>query len=287
MKKLISVFFVAFLTINMLLMLPSASAKTEPKGCNPLKVGKSYSFNLDKKGKNEKVLLSRKKIKSQKYSYALKINGKVVYSTVFDNNKLNSDDLRVLVIDTDKSDNQMEVLILRGYFDKMSWISDIRKIYYYKYSNNKFVLIQNLTCQIKNKMPNTSVHALNDNYYFHINENRKITLRFCLRIGQTSEYYHFLGNFILKNGRYSITKNEEFVLKDSNMVYTSTGKNVTYVKVGSKKTSFTLKKNSKFYMRRIVIRNKEIYLQLENKSHKFGYIKHKNLKYQFRGTLHV
>lgn len=287
MKKLISVFFAAFLTINMLLMIPSASAKTQPKGCNPLKVGKSYSFNLDKKGKNEKVILSRKKIKSQKYSYALKINGKVVYNTVFDNNKLNSDDLRVLVIDTNKSDNQMEVLILRGYFDKMSWISDIRKIYYYKYSNNKFTLIQNLTCQIKNKMPNTAVHALNDNYYFTIDGNEKITLRFCLHIDHTSEYYHFLGNFILKNGKYSITKNEEFILKDSNSIYNSTGKNITYIQAGSKKVSYILKKNSKFYMRRIVIKNKEIYLQLENKTHKFGYIKQKNLKYQFRGTLHA
>ena len=118
-------------------------------------------------------------------------------------------------------------------------------------------------------------------------EKGKLTARLCMHMKNTVTYHHFNDTFKLKNGKFSLSSTDTFKLLDEGGYYISSAKNVTYTKINGNKKSFTLKKGSKFYKTKLIVRKGNVFLLLKNTANKTGYINFKKLKYEITGTFHV
>lgn len=285
MKRVISVVLSIAIIIGLFLTVPNINAESKNFGSVLLESGKTYYYNLDKKGEKEKILFTRIANGEDKYKCVLKINGKVAFSANV--NLFMHNDVRVVVADTDEKDKQMEVFIVRGDCDDLAWITNFRHIYYYKYANKKLSRVQDLKEQINKRFANTVVHAKSDKTYFNVDGKGKLTARLCMHMNNTVAFYHFNDTFKLKNGKFSLSSTDTFKLLDEGGYYISSAKNVTYTKINGNKKSFTLKKGSKFYKTKLIVRNGNVFLLLKNTANKTGYINFKKLKYKITGTLHV
>lgn len=92
-------------------------------GVNPLKKDKVYEYNLDQKGAKEKVKVT----KDSKGDVLLSINNKIVLS---DLEKRGA----VFIVDTNRSDKQMEILITDNYWGNTQ--EDLA-LKYYRYSEGE------------------------------------------------------------------------------------------------------------------------------------------------------
>lgn len=128
MRKLQNV--IGMLMLVFLITFPLQAQAAEKNVQETLKECKTYSFNLDKKGKKETVQFDVTKKKSANgdgydYNATVQVNGKVIYRKNLKNYSY-SFPVKVMVVDTDKKDKQMELLIMEG-VGQEAWCTDFEK----------------------------------------------------------------------------------------------------------------------------------------------------------------
>ena len=282
--------------IMSLFIIPTVSASAKTATTTFLKNNKTYSFNLDKKGKSEEVRFEQTKNEEEYTTYYksdLFIQGKKVFSA--------NDTMKVkaVVADTDKSDKQLEVLIIQGYWsdNPQEW-SEIKHIYYYKYSNGKTKKVQDIYSLIKSKFDKfTDVHSASDKL-ITVDGKGKLLNKVCIRLasyknGNGMDFIHIKNNVKLVSGKYVNTKDKSYKLynegfNNKETVHVSKVKNKVYKKPGGSKVAYTLKKNDTFTIKSYYRKSKtSVYLEIKNKKGKTGYINPKTFSEKQTGSLHV
>lgn len=125
----ITVFFLAVLSV-----VCTPFGKVEAASVKNLKENKTYSYNLDKKGKKEKISFS---MDERKGVYKIKINGKVKKKI---NMGVGFYNPCMQICDIDKKDGKMDIWVY-AYVDS----EDILFATLYQYSNGKIKKVWNLT----------------------------------------------------------------------------------------------------------------------------------------------
>ena len=137
MKKLRNLLMVSVLAMLCILGTKyNVNAKT--RSINPLKINKTYKYNLDQKGAKEKVKVVREEDEDEDIYMTLYINDKAVVSNVYYGT--------AFVIDANKKDKQMEIIVAGGVE-----ASKLERITYYRYRGGKLKKIQNLENLIRKK----------------------------------------------------------------------------------------------------------------------------------------
>lgn len=251
-------------------------AKTKTVGVNPLKKDKVYEYNLDQKGAKEKVKVT----KDSKGGVLLSINNKIVLS---DLGKRGA----VFIVDTNRSDKQMEILITDNYWENTQ--EDLA-LKYYRYSEGELKKIQDLENVAKAKYKKIeATHGASSKRVLTTDQKGNLTLGICLRVENhvNYDYLHFNDNFILKNGKFVISKIKTFKIKNRD-VSSSKGSNKVYKKPGNKKVLFQLKDKEEFYCEEVYIQSNSVYyIKIKTKKGKIGYIKNGQFKAYNLGTDHV
>lgn len=284
MRKLRNVFMMSALAMTFAFASKcDVSAKTT--SVKPLKANKTYEYNLDQKGAKEKVKVVQKQVSTDDYDYTsmtLYINNKAVVSKVKDG--------AVFVMDTNKKDKQMEVLIAKG-FQNDSWTDNLCDATYYRYTSGKLKKVQNLGSVAKKKYKKLAwIHYVTDHAAFKVDSKGNLTYRVCLSLDKGLDYIHFDDTMKLKNGKFVTSSKKSFSLKDEGTgTYRSKGTNKVYKTPGSSKVAFTLKDKGVFYKKGVYIKNNSTYyVKIKaKKTGKTGYIKNKSFKAYMDGTMHM
>lgn len=285
-----------------LLSFPQMQAEASKSAvCETLKPSKTYYYNLDKKGKKEKIKYTLKKSDSKSssaydYTAIVSINGKQVYKKTLKG--FYDIPFLIMVTDTNANDNQMELMIMesKGGFNDV-WYSDIDNLYYYQYKNGKAVRKQNLASlyrkNIKSDSPEnmleTQIHGMKAKSYLTVSGKGELYARICF-YHSNFNFIHLKGKLKLKNGKF------KFLAKELNILDTKTADNLylalkdtnVYTKPGGNKKAYIIKAGEYIDPYAIHLTSKgKIYLKVRNSKGKTGYIDPSKVSIQLRGTHHA
>lgn len=295
MKKLLRLFGMVLVTVMVSIVLP-VSVKAEAKSvCQTLEVAKTYQYNLDQQGKKEsiKVTDSKKQYKHRDdtvYDHKVKvtINGDTIYSKTIKGSYDSENPVKVMVLDTDKKDKQMELLILEGWVSD-AWTADIEHIYYYQYAKGKAKRKQDLAPLFKKNFENIySLHGMEEESFLTTDGKKEVYAKLCVEVNNF-DYVHIKKALQLKKGKFMVSSAKSYALLDTEDGYFRPKKNITvYTKPGGKQKAFTVKKKEKIYLCGLYRESgNKIYLKVKNKSGKEGYIDPKKVSTYDDGTNHV
>ena len=295
LKKFTSV-LLALLVITSSIIISTVAVNAKSFKTTVLKKNKTYSFNLDKKGKSEKIRFEQTEEEKEYTTYyksELYINGKKVFSSN------DTDNVKVVVADTDKSDKQLEVFIIKGGLIPINqgW-SFINHIYYYKYSKGKAKKVQDLYNLAKSKFSKFAYLHAPTNNYIKVDGKGELTTKVCVKLASYNknnglDFIHFNNLVKLVKGKFVNTKSKSYKALDEKIgseIYwrVSNGKNKVYKNPDTKKVAYTLKNNSKFTILSLYRKSKnKVFLQIKNKNGQKGYINPKTFKATQTGTHHV
>lgn len=258
----------------------NVSAKT--KAVNPLKANKTYQYNLDQKGAKEKVKVVEKEKGDDDTYMTLYINNKAVVSNVQYG--------AAFVMDTNKKDKQMEVVVVKN-FQGDYWADSMSNAVYYRYKGGKLKKVQTFGSVAKKKYKSLAfMHFADKKAVFRVDSKGTLTYKVCLGLGNGLDFIHFNDTMKLKNGKFVNSTKKTFSLKDEyGESWRSKGTNKVYKKPGSKKVAFKLKDKAEFYKTGVYIKNKSTYyVKIKaKKTKKTGYINTKSFKAYMDGTMHV
>lgn len=257
----------------------NVSAKT--KAVNPLKVNKTYQYNLDQKGAKEKVKVMETEKGDDQTFMTLYINDKAVVSDV----KYGA----AFVMDTNTKDKQMEIIVTK-YFNDDYWADDMSSAVYYRYTGGKLKKVQTLGSVAKKKYKNLAfMHYEDKKAVFRVDSKGNLTYKVCLGLANALDYVHFSDTMQLKNGKFVNSTKKSFSLKDEEVSYRSKGTNKVYKSPGSSKVAFKLKNKAAFYKTGVYMKNSSTcYIKIKaKKTKKTGYIKNKSFKAYMDGTMHI
>lgn len=266
-----------------------------------LQSGKTYEFNLDQSGKKEKVKFVKKKGKKKKQDgrtvqtgqAILYINNKkVLTEKLSDMNDM--DDAQILVVDTDASDKQMEIFLVKGYF-KWAWVSEMTNITYYRYKNGKLTKVQDLyEISRQNACGGlTMIHAYEGDSDDKVtsllgtNGKGKLYVKLCCQLGNGLDFAHYIYPLSIKNGKYKAGDGEFDLLDLDGWIRTASKGCKVYTTPGGSKEAFTLKKKDQFYLVKVCRKKNNVYIKIKNKAGKTGYVKLGNLRAKWDGSLHI
>lgn len=179
MRKILKIFGMALIAV--LVFFPEKSSAAGKNVCQTLKESKTYQYNLDQKEKKESIKVSVSK-KEHKNGYAITydlktavaVNGKRIYGKTLKGRYSDNNQVKVMVVDTDKKDKQMELLIIEGEINDGSngafWSADMEHIYYYQYNNGKAKRRQDLVPLFRKNFANVfMLHGMKDSSYLTTN----------------------------------------------------------------------------------------------------------------------
>lgn len=298
MRRLFHLFGIVLMAV--LVLFPLESSAAGKNVCKTLKESKTYLYNLDQKGKKEsiKVSVARKEHKDgYVITYDVKttvmLNGKKVYSKMLKGQHSKDSRVKVMVMDTDKKDRQMELFIMEGDVydgeDGDFWSSNMEHIYYYQYAGGKAKRKQDLAPLFRKKFANIySLHGMGDKSYLTTNGKNEIYARLCVEV-QNFDYVHIKMKLNLKNGKFVRPSAKSYNLLDTEDSIFRPKKDITvYTKPGGKKKAFTVKKEEFIYPCGLYTANaKKIYLKVKNKDKKTGYIDPKKVPTYLDGSNHI
>lgn len=230
-----------------------------------LEPGHTYYSNLDRKGKREKIYVKDYWTEDIQ-GIILYINGKQVLKDGWGGEYV---ELNLYVIDTNKNDDQMEIIAMRD--------TSIMQVKYYRYKSNKFKKVQDFDAvgrkkykSFKHLQPLTDEFS-EDNHgiMFRGNGKGKLTTRCCIQLKNNLGTAQFKDTLTLKKGKFTFSNKKTFKLLGDNSysenakdksVLRSKGTNKVYKKPGSSKVVFKLKDKEKFYRKEIYIKDKKTYV---------------------------
>lgn len=255
------------------------SAKS--KIVKPLQPNKIYQYNLDQKGAKEKIKVVKEDIDDISDSITLYINDKAVASNV--------ENGEVCIIDTNKKDKQMEVLI-----QKNAYYYERSAMTYYRYKNGKLKKVQTLGSVAKKKFKNLSgIHGVTyDDYDFAIDGKGNLKYVACLRLSNGLDFVHINDTMQMKNGKFVASSKKSFTINYTGIdkyPNRAKGTNKVYQKPGSSKVIYKLKDKERFYKTGIYLKNRNtLYVKVKiKKTNKTGYINNKNFKAYYDDTMHA
>lgn len=271
------------------------SVTVTPGYCRILKEGKTGRYDLDGKGKKETIKVSVKKrgyknesgyVYNYDFTTTVTVNGKKVYKKTF--KMCHENPVKIMVIDADKKDRQMELMIIEGVGD-MAWVSDMSHIYYYQYKNGKTIKKQDITALFKKGFSKKNVyrlHAMQDSCYLTMDGKGKVYATICLNV-ENFGYVHVKTTVVLKNGKFAFVPSKEYEVLDAEFFRSK--KNITvYAKPNGKKKVYTIKKGQVIYFCKLYCsKNGKIYLKVKNQNGKTGYIDPQKVPTYVDGTLHA
>lgn len=160
-----------------------------------LKPGRTYTYNLDKQGKYEKITVDY----SQKKDYGetkVTVNGQEIYRKV----EKKGEQTQVMVTDADRKDKQMELLILDG--------EDMAHIYYYRYENGTTRRVQDLTPLYQGVSSRADrIHGMSSNLPLQTNGKGALYARVGGNVSKESaENLGVKVGLLLSNGRFYFPK---------------------------------------------------------------------------------
>lgn len=283
-----------------MVFLPVKSNAAGKNICQTLEASKTYHYNLDQKGKKEAIKMSFSK-KEHRSGYAVTydlkaivtVNGKNIYSKTWEGQNSDANPIKVMVMDTDKKDKQMELLIIEGDIydgaDGGFWVADMEHIYYYQYAGGKMKRKQDLAPLFRKNFANVySLHGMGDSSYLTTNGKKEIYARLCVKV-QNFDYAHIKMKLKLKKGKFVRVSEKLYNLLDTEDLPFRVQKNITvYTKPGGKKKAFTVKNQEFIYPCNIyIMKGKKVYLKVKNKNGKMGYIDPRKVPTYEDGTNHI
>lgn len=298
MRKILKIFGMALIAV--LILFPIKSSAAGKNVCQTLKESKTYQYNLDKKGKKESIKISVSK-KEHKNGYAITydlkttvaVNGERIYGKTLKGRYSDNNQVKVMVVDTDKKDKQMELLIIEGEINDGSdgafWNADMEHIYYYQYNNGKARRRQDLAPLFRKNFANVfMLHGMKDSSYLTTNGKNELYARLCVTV-QNFDYVHIKRKLKFKNGKFVSISAKSYSLMDTEDMPFHPKKNITvYTKPGGTKKAFTVKKGESIYPCSLYMQNeKKIYLKIKNKGGKMGYIDPKKVPTYVDGSNHM
>ena len=268
MKKLRNLLMMLVLTV-ICVFGTKYNVNAKETNVKPLKVNKTYYYNLDQKGEKEKIKVVQKEDDDLTEYITLYINNKVVISKIETGS--------VFVIDSNKKDKQMEIITAVDVDN-----SELSQINYYRYSGGKLKKVQNLDSLImkKHKSTYSMIHYFTEKTIFKLDSKGNFMYKMCLGLNSGIDAVHFKDALVLKKGKFVNSNKKNFALMDEKWDYAAKGTNKVYKKPGSSKVVFTLKNKEKFYAKNIYIKSKKtFYLKIKSKkTGKTGYVKANKLK---------
>jgi hypothetical protein len=267
--------------------------------CQTLLPGKTYKFDLDKDGKPETIKYTREQSDNPKaddyYRYLFKVTLTINGKEIFKKSNIGSwgNPAQVMVLDTDKKDKQMELIVIQGELPNAykwdnkrneevelptnvtdSWASNMEHIYYFQYKNGKATNKQDLSKLLKNNFKNAyMLHGMKDSSLLTINGKGEVNARLCLnKLPKNYDYVHIQSILTLKNGTFKIKPLKEFKIVDKQS-FICTKEFNTFTKPGKTAKAFSVKKNERIKVTALIRENKnKIYLEVTNSKGKKGYI---------------
>lgn len=297
MRRFLNIFGMALMAI--LLFLPVKCNAAGKNVCQTLAESKTYRYNLDQKGKKESIKVSVSK-KEHKNGYAITydlkttvtVNGKKIYGKTLKGRYSDNNQVKVMVVDTDQKDKQMELLIMEGEIDDGSngafWTSDIEHIYYYQYDNGKAKRKQDLAPLFRKDFADVfMLHGMKDSSYLTVNGKNEIYARLCVAV-QNFDYVHIKRKLKLNKGKFVNVPAKSYSLMDIEDPFRPKKDITVYTEPGGSKKAFTVKKKESIYPDRLYLADgKKIYLKIKNKGGKSGYIDPKKVPTYDDGSNHM
>ena len=223
MRKLLNLFGMALIAVLVLFPTKSNAAGNV---CQTLKESKTYQYNLDQKGKKESIKVNVSK-KEHKNGYAItydlkttvSVNGKKIYTKTLKGRYSDNNQVKVMVVDTDRKDKQMELLIMEGEINDGTnsafWSADIEHIYYYQYSNGKAKRKQDLSPLFRKNFANAfMLHGMKNSSYLTTNGKNELYAKLCVPV-QNFDYVHIKRKLKLKNGKFVNVSTKSYSLMDT------------------------------------------------------------------------
>lgn len=298
MKKLLNIFGMAL--VAALVLFPAKSNAAGKNVCQTLKESKTYQYNLDQKGKKESIKVSVSK-KEHKNGYAITydlkttvaVNGERIYGKTLKGTYSDNNQVKVMVVDTDKKDKHMELLIIEGEISDGSngafWSADMEHIYYYQYSKGKAKRKQDLAPLFRKNFANVfMLHGMKDSSYLTTNGKNELYARLCVPV-QNFDYVHIKRKLKLKKGKFVSVSAKSYSLMDAeDMPFRPKKKITIYTKPGGMKKAFTVKKGESVYPCSLYMqKGKKVYLKIKNKGGNMGYIDPKKVPTYVDGSNHI
>lgn len=299
MRRLLSLFGLALIAV--FVFFPVKSNASGKNLCRTLEAEKLYKYNLDQKGKKESIKVSVSKDERKNgytITYDIKtmvtVNGRKIYSKSLKGQDTDNNQVKVMVIDTDNKDKQMELLIIEGDISEGTedggfWTANMEHIYYYRYVGGKAKRVQDLAPLFRKSFAGIySLHGMEDGSYLTTNGKNEIYARLCIKI-ENFDYVHIKMKLNLKKGKFVKTSAKFYNLIDIEESYFRPKKNITvYTKPGGTKKAFVVKKKESIYLCGLYTANgKKMYLKVRNNAGKTGYIDPKKTPTYLDGTNHV
>lgn len=259
-------FSVVFLFFGILVGVMVSERKSEAASVKSLKENKEYKFNLDGKGKKEKLSYSM----TQKGIYKIHVNGKTVKRI-----KLGSDfySPNMQIFDINKKDKKLDIWVY-AYSD--SW--DIRYSALYEYSNKKVKKIWDLT----DGNDYDSMYWKGCGFIASANGKGQFTVV----MDRAVQCDILIGNhfdkivFQLKKGKVTQVSNKTYYFYETygsnsnkNKSLITAGKTTFYAGHSKSSKKFTLKKGEKCYPKKMYIEdNKRVWVLFKTKNGKKGWL---------------
>lgn len=298
MRKLLNIFGMALIIV--LVSFPVKSNASRNNVCQTLKDSKTYRYNLDQKGKKESIRVDVSK-KEHKNGYAVTydlkttvtVNREKIYTKTLKGRYSDNNQVKVMVVDTDRKDKQMELLIMEGEINDGSnsafWSADMEHIYYYQYKNGKTKRRQDLVPLFQKNFANVfMIHGMKNSSYLTTNEKNGLYARLCVPV-QNFDYVHIKRKLKIKEGKFVSVSTKLYDLMDTEDMPFRPKKNISvYTKPGGTKKAFTVKKKESIYPCGLYTANKKkIYLKIKNRDGKSGYIDPKRVPTYVDGSNHM
>lgn len=256
----------ALLLLGMLIGVTVSAGKAEAAGVKNLKENKEYKFNLDGKGKKEKVSYSM----TEKGIYKINVNGKTIKKI-----KLGSDyySPNMQIFDINKKDKKLDIWVY-AYADS----EDIRYSALYEYSDKQVKRIWNLT----EGNDYDAMYWRGCGYIASTNGKGKFTVVMDRAVQAdilTGNHFDKV-EFQLKDGKVKQLSDKTYYYhqtygsngsKDKGLI--TAGKTKFYTGHSKSSKTFTLNKGVKCYPKKMYIEdNKRVWVLFKSKNGKKGWL---------------